>query len=106
MSGMHTNSNIGINIHWALENLLKRDKIPTGDKNNVNLTYTLPDGDAAAPGTLEVHLSCLKVQPESILLSGDGKSFSFILDPEDPNKLNSPPQQYEPLTVNYLLLVP
>ena len=103
MTGIGTNSNLGQNIQWILENNFKNSQIPVGDKNNVNLTYTLPGTDVAAPGSLKVWLSCLRLQPDSYVLAADGRSFTIVLDPEDPDKLNCPPQQFEPLSIDYLL---
>jgi hypothetical protein len=104
MTGIGTNSNLGQNIQWILENQIRRDVVPVGDKNNVNLTYMLPGTERAAPGTLEVWLSCLKLQSDSFIVAADGHSFTIVLNPDDPLKLNCPPQQFEPLSVNYLSL--
>lgn len=103
MTGIGTNSNLGQNIPWILENLIRRNIKPIGDKDNVNLTYTLPGIETAAPGTLEVWLSCVRLETESFTLAADGRSFDIVLDPADSSLLNCPPQQFEPLSINYLL---
>ena len=103
MSGIGVNSNLGQNLIWILENQIRRDVIPLGVKNNVNLTYTFPGVERATPGTLEVWLSCIKLQTDSYILAPDMRSFTIVLDAENPWKLNCPPQQDEPLFVNYLL---
>ena len=103
MTGIGTNSNLGQNIQWFLENNLKYGVTPIGVKNNVNLTYTLPGLDVASPGSLRVILSCLRLSPDSYILSVDGRTFTIVLDPEDPTKLNCPPQQDEPLKIDYTL---
>ena len=105
MSGIDTTSNLGQNVALSLETLFRRNVIPLGVKNNVNLTYTLPGGEAAAAGTLEVWLSGLKlIPPDDFVLAPDGKSFTIVLDPTDGERLGCPPQQDEPFSVNYLLL--
>ena len=102
MTGIGTNSNLGQNLHWILENQVRRDVVPVGLKNNVNLTYTLPGVETAVPNTLEVWLSCIKLQSDSFVLAPDGRSFTIVLEPNNPWKLNCPPQQNEPLSINYL----
>ena len=97
-------SGVGVNLVWFANTQIRRNVIPIGLKNNVNLVYTLPDVDRASPGTLEVWLSCVKLTPDSFVLAPDFRSFTVVLDPLDPFKLNCPPQQNEPLFVDYFLL--
>lgn len=83
------------------------NEIPAGDKDGVNLTYTTAQPFIA--GTLEVYLSGLKlIGDQSDPMrdydeAGDLKGFTLLLEPNDRNRLNTPPCQDESLTVNYLV---
>lgn len=97
-------SYIGQNFLCILEEYVRRNVTPAGLKNGANLEYTIPNGEKFISGTLEVFLSCLKLTPGvNFEEYPDGTGFTIILEPENPYMLNVPPQQYEPLTVNFLL---
>jgi hypothetical protein len=92
------------NFLCILEEYIRRNVIPDGLRNGVNLEYTVPGGEKFIPGTLEVFLSGLKLTPLlDFVEKVDGTGFTIILEPENPWRLNIPPQQFEPLTMNYLL---
>lgn len=102
MSGFDADSRIGQNLFWILENDLRRNVNPVGDKNNNNLHYTLPGGEKFIPGTLEIFLSCLKLRSIDFVEDVSADGFIIVLDPQDRNRLNKPPQQEEPFSINYL----
>lgn len=100
----------GKNVQRVLEAYFSRvgipvqNEIPTGDQNNINLTYTT--SNEFLPDSLEVYLSGLKLVPGldfDIITTGPNTNKGFVikLDPNDSIRLNCPPQQGEPLTVNY-----
>jgi len=109
MSGESANSRLTQDTYYLLEHLLRRDVKPIGDKNSVNLEYLLPDDEKFVPGSLEVHLSGLKLigganNPDRDFTERpDQRGFLLRLDPEQPHRLNAPPFQDEPLSINYLL---
>ena len=82
---------------------------PVGLKNNDNLEFYLPGGKRFVEGTLRVYLSGLRMvdcpasSRRDIEPMSDRTGFIFLLEPNDRNRLNCPPQQDEPLTVSYLL---
>ena len=86
----------------ASQQLINRkvNVIPIGNKNGVNLQFTTPD--KFDPTSLEVFLSGLFLDSEDINIIDD-QTFEIVIQPSNPSKLNCPPQQFEPLKVNYVV---
>jgi len=53
---------------------------PVGTKDGTNATFTLPSAEKMFPGSLEVYLNGVLYQPNSIVKSGDNKSFTITGD--------------------------
>lgn len=73
---------------------------PSGLKNNQNLAYQTEN--EFIPGSLKVYLSGLRLANVDFTTGVDNKSFTLILNPNDPDRLNCPPQQDETLIIDYL----
>lgn len=99
------------NVQAALESFFSqtgipiKHEIPVGDKNNQNLTYET--AFEFIPGTLEVVLSGMMLNGNQsdprrdFVVTAGNKGFTLLLMPNDPDRLNSPPRQFETLFVNY-----
>ena len=95
--------------YFSLVGIPIKGEQPTGSKDNSNLTY-VADSEFI-PETLEVYLSGLKLNGDQsdpkrdydIITTGPNanKSFTILLDSNDPNRLACPPQQGEGLCINY-----
>jgi len=82
-----------------------KNELPTGVKNNVNLTYVV--ANEYIPGSLEIFLSGIKLNGDQTDPDRDydedptNSMFVIRLDVEKRYRLNAPPQQDEGLYVNY-----
>ncbi|HHE40907.1 MAG TPA: hypothetical protein ENL10_05340 [Candidatus Cloacimonetes bacterium] len=99
------------NVQFALEEYLSKaglpvkNEVPIGFKNSVNLIFSTVYEFVS--GSLEVYLSCNKLNGNQsdprrdfdVLPNNMG--FVFRLDSNDPNRLNVPPFQDEPLICSY-----
>lgn len=100
------------NVQGFIEELLGiagipvRKEIPSGLKNNTNVTFTT--AYEFIPGSLVVCLSGLDMNGVSASSDKDYvelpdmQSFAFLIDPSQGHRLNCPPQQSESLHVSYL----
>ena len=73
---------------------------PLGDKNNVNLLYTT--SFKFDPNSIKINLSGILLDIEDFKIQPDNKSFEIKLDPDNSNRLNCPPQQFEPFNITYI----
>jgi len=82
--------------------IFKKHILPIGDKDGVNLEFESPE--RFNPDTLEIFLSGLFLDKNTDfeILPGDQK-FRILLEPNEPTRLNCPPLQGEPFTMNYTL---
>lgn len=76
---------------------------PLGAKDNVNLTYQT--SSPFIPGSLAVYLSGDRIRNDDFTPGLDNQSFTLILNPYDPTRLNAPPQQDESLVIDYDRLI-
>jgi len=95
-------------VHYHADDPWKVNIHPIGEKNNVNLIFTLPDNETFVDRKLEVYLSGNHLNgdqddPErDFSYLPDRSGFTVILDPEKWWRLNCPPLQYESLEITYL----
>lgn len=99
------------NVQAALESYFSqtgipiKHELPAGAKNNLNLDYETQF--EFIPGTLEVVLSGISLNGnqadprKDFVVAAGNKGFTILLEPNDPDRLNSPPRQFETLFVNY-----
>lgn len=81
--------------------LIRKNIIPDGIKNGVNLTFEIPE--KADPESIEVFLSGISLDPIMDFIIGiDLKTITIVVEPADPTRLNCPPLQYESLKLNYI----
>lgn len=91
-----------------MTSLLKKNKfrfprinqIPIGERNGVNLDYTIPNGEEYVSGTLEVFIDQGAICPQSFIETGVN-TFQIVVDKFDPNMRNKPIRDSETLWVNY-----
>jgi hypothetical protein len=97
------NIQYGLEQYFSLVGIPKTGIEPIGDKDSLNLVYETPEEFVV--GTLEVFLSGDKLDPQDFLVTNTGpeanRQFTIVLNPNDPERLNAPPFQNEPLTVSY-----
>jgi hypothetical protein len=95
--------------YYSLVGIPIKGEQPIGGKNSTNLTYTT--SFEFIPATLEVFLSGVKLNGDqadpdrdyNIINVGpnQNKGFTLNLDTNKAHRLNAPPFQDEPLSVNY-----
>lgn len=100
----HNNTQKALESYFSQVGVPIKNELPTGTKNSINLTFIT--ASEFIPATLEVFLSGVHMNPGTdfdIISTGPNANKSFILKlaPNDANRLNVPPFQDEPLTVNY-----
>lgn len=94
------NVQAALESYWGKVGLPIRNEVPSGAKNNVNTQYGT--AHEFIPGSLEVYLSGDKLLwGVDFVEDPTFDGFEILLDPNDPVRLNAPPQQFEDLTINY-----
>lgn len=78
-------------------------EVPTGLMNGVNLAYTT--AEVFEPSTLKVLIDGHRLDPLDYIIGADNKSFTLIIQPANPNRLNQPPQDTEEVRVDYITAV-
>lgn len=74
---------------------------PVGSKNGNNLIFEAPD--VFDPETLQVFLSGLFLSLGlDYTIENDNKTFTIVIEPNDPDRLNKAPLQNEPFRLNYV----
>ena len=77
------------------------DKIPIGEKDGSNLVFEAPEQFITE--TLQIYLSGLHLDRGiDYFVDVDNKTFTIILMPSDPTRLNVPPLQDEKFSMNYV----
>lgn len=79
----------------------RNNVIPLGDKDGVNLSYLLPDGEQYWPGTLKVYIDGVLKTPGVDFNENGTTGFTFILAPNNGNGMNAPVCQSEDLLIEY-----
>lgn len=76
---------------------------PIGMKNGVNLVFEAPED--FDPDTLQIFLSGLFLDLGlDYTIANDNKTFTIVLEPSDPSRLNVAPMQNESFRLNYIRL--
>lgn len=78
----------------------RKNIIPIGATDGVNLDYTLPFGEEYYPGTLTIFVDGNALCPQSYIESGVN-SFRVVVDKFDPNARNKPIRDSETLWIEY-----
>lgn len=91
--------------HLGKRNIFSQPKpnnVPVESPDGVLLTFTLPDGDEAIPGTLIVWNDGIKKTDRlDFNLDVGNKTFTFVVDASNPNRMNVPPCYGEEITLFY-----
>ena len=86
------------------QNNSKFNKIPVESPNGVLLKFTLPNGDAFISESLVVKLDGVDKTPDLDYSEDSGnKSFTFILNDDDGNRMDIAPEECEDLRLDYVV---
>jgi hypothetical protein len=86
-------------IEILTNGLQQKNISPAGANNCVNIDYTVPE--EFVPGTLEIWLDGIKIDPDCYTENLDHLGFQLLIDPAGKNSLQEPLDPSESLRVNY-----